>query len=211
MAITEYEKDGIKFYKVYVNIRGKDNKRIRVQKQLNDIQSRSAALKDEKRLIKEVTEKVLKLEGKGLLWKEVLYRWELAAKKGLVNSKSNYHSILDHVSRLTRYTPTWLEKTASDISRADGRNILNQARINGLSDGLIHKIISSINIVFIWGIEEGFIQGNLTNSKGPVYGLGFESSEEKVKPILTLEEVRKLLFESKIRNHPWYPIWAMSF
>lgn len=210
MAITEYEKDGKKFYKVYVNIRGKDNKRIRVQKTLYDIQSRSAALKDEKRLIKEVTETVLKLEGKGLLWKEVVYRWELAAKKGLVNSKLNYHSTLDHVSRLTRYTSTWLEKTASDISRADGRNVLNQAKINGLSDGLINKIKSSINIVFIWGIEEGFIQGNLTNSKGPVYGLGFESSEEKVKPILTLEEVRKLLLEAKIRKHPWYPIWALA-
>lgn len=79
-----------------------------------------------------------------------------------------------------------------------------------MSDGLINKIKSSINIVFIWGIEEGFIQGNLTNSKGPVYGLGFESSEEKVKPILTLEEVRKLLLEAKIRNHPWYPIWALA-
>ena len=95
MAITEYEKNGKKFYAVYVNIRGKDNKRIRVQKKLYDIQSRSAALKDEKRLIKEVTEKVLKLEGKGLLWKEVIYRWELAAKKGLVSSNLNYHSTLD--------------------------------------------------------------------------------------------------------------------
>jgi len=210
MAITEYEKDGKKFYKVYVNIRGKDNKRIRVQKKLYDIQSRSAALKDEKRLIKEVTEKVLKLEGKGLLWKEVLYRWELAAKKGLVSSNLNYHSTLDHVNRLTKYTSSWLNKTASDISRSDGRNLLNHAKMNGVSDSLINKIKSSINIVFIWGIEEGFIQGNLTNSKGPVYGLGFESSEEKVKPILTLEEVRKFLLEAKIRNHPWYPIWAFA-
>jgi integrase len=46
--------------------------------------------------------------------------------------------------------------------------------------------------------------------KKPVYGLGFESSEEKVKPILTLEEVRKLLLEAQIRHHPWYPIWALA-
>lgn len=75
MAITEYEKEGKKFYKVYSNIRGKDNKRIRVQKALYDILTLSQAFKEEKRLIKEVTEKVLKLEGKGLLWKEVMYRW----------------------------------------------------------------------------------------------------------------------------------------
>jgi integrase len=40
--------------------------------------------------------------------------------------------------------------------------------------------------------------------------LSFESSEEEVKPILMLEEVRKLLFEAKVRKHPWYPIWAMA-
>lgn len=210
MAITEYEKEGKKFYKVYVNIRGKDNKRIRVQKAIYDILTLSQALKEEKRLIKEVTGKVLKLEGKGLLWKEVMYRWELAAKKGMINTQMNYHTILDHVARLERYTSSWLEKTASDISRSDGRNVLINAKALGLSDSLINKIKSSINLVFIWGIEEGFIQGSLTNSKGPVYGLGFESSEEKIKPILTLEEVRKFLFEAKLRNHPWYPIWAFA-
>ena len=210
MAITEYEKDGKKFYKVYVNIRGKNNKRVRVQKKLYDIQSRSAALKDEKRLIKEVTEKVLKLEGKGLLWKEVIFRWEIAAKKGLVSSTLNYHSILDHVNRLVRYTASWQEKIASDISRSDGRLVLTQAKACGMTDSLVNKVKSSINTVFVWGIEEGFIQGNLTSSKGPVHGLGFESSEEKVKPILTLEEVRKILLEAKIRNHPWYPIWGFA-
>lgn len=128
MAITEYEKEGKKIYKVYVNIRGKDNKRIRVQKAIYDILTLSQALKEEKRLIKEVTGKVLKLEGKGLLWKEVMYRWELAAKKGMINTQMNYHTILDHVARLERYTSSWLEKTASDISRSDGRNVLISAK-----------------------------------------------------------------------------------
>ena len=210
MAITEYKKDSKKFFKVYVNIRGKSNKRIRVQKTLYDIQTLSVALKEEKRLIKEVTEKVLKLEGKGLLWKEVIYRWEMAAKKGMINSPMNHHTILDHVSRLERYSATWLEKVASDVSRADGRLVLNQAKSLGLSNSMINKIKSSINLIFIWGIEEGFILGNLTSSKGPVYGLIFESSEEVLRPILSLEEVRKFLFEAKLRDHPWYPIWAFA-
>ena len=144
MAITEYKKDSKKFFKVYVNIRGKSNKRIRVQKTLYDIQTLSVALKEEKRLIKEVTEKVLKLEGKGLLWKEVIYRWEMAAKKGMINSPMNHHTILDHVSRLERYSATWLEKVASDVSRADGRLVLNQAKSLGLSNSMINKIKSSI-------------------------------------------------------------------
>lgn len=210
MAITEYEKEGKKFYKVYVNIRGSTNKKIRVQRAVFDIQTHSVAQKEEKRLIKEVTEKVMKLEGKGLLWKEVIYRWELAAKNGLLSSPMNYHTALDHVSRLERYTKNWMNKNASDISRTDGRNILNCAKNSGLSNSMLNKIKSSINLVFIWGIEEGLINGHLTSSKGPVYGLRFESAEDKVKPILTLAEVKKLLLEAKNRNHPWYPIWAFA-
>jgi hypothetical protein len=78
MAIKEYEKDGKRFYKVYVQTRSKVIRRIRLQKVLYSIESKAFALREEKRLIKELAEQLAKLEGKGLLWSEVIYRWEVA-------------------------------------------------------------------------------------------------------------------------------------
>ena len=65
-------------------------------------------------------------------------------------------------------------------------------------------------MVYTWGFEEGLIQGPSVSGKSPVYGLGMDKKEEKIKPILTIDEVRKFLLEAKIHQHPWYPIWAFA-
>ena len=60
-----------------------------------------------------------------------------------------------------------MSKIASDLSRADGRQILNFAASKGASNGLI--------------------QGNNISGRSLVFGLMLASEEEKVKPILTLD------------------------
>ena len=210
MAIIEYQKNGKNVFKVYVQFRGKTIKRLRVQKVLYNIESLAVARREERRLIKELAEKLAKLEGKGLLWSEVLERWENAGYHNQLNSKINRFTISDHVNRLKRYTKPWLNATASDLSRADGRRILTYAESKGASVGLIKQIKTSINMVYTWGFEEGLIQGTSVSGKSPVYGLGIDKKEEKIKPILTIDEVRKFLLEAKIHQHPWYPIWAFA-
>ena len=169
----------------------------------------AVARREEKRLIKELAEKLAKLEGKGLLWKEVLLRWENAAYSNHLGRKMHFTTIKDHVNRLLKYTSPWLNLIASDLNKADGRRVLNYAQSMGASNSLINNLKSSINQVYRWGIEEGLISGNMSGNS-PVYGLGFESKEEKLNPILTLDEVRKFLLEAKIHQHPWYPIWAFA-
>lgn len=210
MAIIEYQKNGKNVFKVYVQFRGKTIKRLRVQKVLYNIESLAVARREERRLIKELAEKLAKLEGKGLLWSEVLERWENAGYHNQLNSKINRFTISDHVNRLKRYTKPWLNATASDLSRADGRRILTYAESKGASVGLIKQIKTSINMVYTWGFEEGLIQGSSVSGKSPVYGLGIDKKEEKIKPMLTIDEVRKFLLEAKIHQHPWYPIWAFA-
>jgi integrase len=210
MAITEYQKMGKTVFKVYVQCRGKTVKRIRLQKVLYDVESLAVAKREEKRLLKEILERLAKLEGKGLLWSEVIYRWEVSSKNNAANSRLNRFTILDHVNRLVTYTDLWLGKSASELTRADGRQVLNSALTNGTSKSLLNKIKGSINLVYGWGLEEGLIQTNFLSAKSPVFGLEFGCKEEKIKPILTLDEVRRFLFEAKIRNHPWYPIWAFA-
>lgn len=210
MAIIEYQKNGKNVFKVYVQFRGKTIKRLRVQKVLYNIESLAVARREERRLIKELAEKLAKLEGKGLLWSEVIERWENAGYHNLLGSKVNRFTISDHVNRLKRYTKPWLNMIASDLTRADGRRILAYAEKKDASAGLIKLIKSSINTIYIWGLEEGLIQGNGISGKSPVFGLGIEKKEEKIKPILTIDEVRKFLLEAKIRQHPWFPIWAFA-
>lgn len=210
MAIIEYQKNGKNVFKVYVQFRGKTLKRIRLQKVLYDIETLAAARREERRLLKELAEKLAKLEGKGLLWSEVIERWENAGYHNLLSTKLNRFSITDHVNRLKRYTKPWLKLVASDLNKADGRRILISAETEGSSTSLMNKIKSSINLVYNWGVEEGLIQGQNISDKSPIYGLGIGNKEEKIKPILTIDEVRKFLLEAKIHQHPWYPIWAFA-
>ncbi len=210
MAIIEYEKNGKKVLKVYVQFRGKTIRRLRVQKVIYNIESIAVARREERRLIKELAEKLAKLEGKGLLWSEVLFRWENAAYSDLLGKKMHFTTIKDHVNRLRKYTSPWLELIASDLNKADGRRVLAFAESLGAKNGLLNKIKSSINLVYNWGVEEGFITGLNFVGKSPVFGLGLDKKEEKLKPILTLDEVRKFLLEAKIHKHPWYPVWAFA-
>jgi integrase len=210
MAIREYNKNGKTLFSVYVQSRGKELKRVRLQKVTSGHVSLVAAKKEEKRLIKELAEKVLKLEGKGLLWSEIIYRWEVALRNDLLNTRVNRATVLDHVKRLERYSRPWFKKNASELTRADGRQLLNFIVASGGSKALMMRIKGSINLVYNFGVEEGLIQLKGGIPKSPVYGLDTGPKVESMKPILTLEEVRKLLFEAKVRSHPWYPIWAFA-
>lgn len=210
MAVIEYQKNGKKVFKVYVQFRGKTIKRIRLQKVLYDIELLTVARREERRLIKELAEKLAKLEGKGLLWSEVIDRWENAGFNNQFGLKLNRFSIADHVNRLKRYTLPWQNLIASDLNKADGRRVLAYAESKEATTSLLNKIKSSINLVYNWGLEEGFIQGQSLTGKSPVFGLGIGSKEEKIKPILTINEIRKFLLEAKIQKHPWYPIWAFA-
>ena len=211
MAITEYEKDEKKFFKVYVQARGKSLKRVRLQKVVTGIETLAAARREEKRLIRELSSKVAKLEGKGLLWSEVIQRWEIAGSNGHLGNKINTFSLRDHLNRLRRYSKPWMNKVASDLTKGDGRQVLEWAKSNGASNSLVKKLKASINLVYNWGIEEGWIKsGERIVNQSPVYGLGIEDKSEKAPPILTLDEVRTLLYQAKIQNHSWYSLWAFA-
>ncbi len=210
MAIREYTKDGRKYYEAYFNGRGKNFKRVRVQRSISGIETLSTAQREEKRLVKEVTEVIAKLEGRGLTWFETLYRWEIAQRNIPGFTKHQYCTTRDHLARIERYTKLWKDKSVSELTRADGRQVISLSQSQGVSVALMKRIKNSINTVYTWGLEEGLIKHNFLSGKSPVHGLEVGKKEERVPPILTLEEVRKLLLEAKLRSHPWYPIWAFA-
>lgn len=206
MSINKYEKDGKTFYTVYRNVLGKDNRRLRIQKRINEIETYKEALRIEKKLISELAIKMEKLEGRGLFWDEIIDRWVVSAKNGLLGDKASQEAyIKDHQYRL-KYTKRWKNKVAADINKADARKLLNDVKESGLSLSMQRKIKGSIGLIYKWGMEEGFIPHN----HNPVEGIQLHQKSEKVPKILTLDEVRKLLTEAKIRRHSWYHVWSFA-
>ena len=112
------------------------------------------------------------------------------------------------MDRLDKYTKPWFNRRASDLTKGDGRQVLNAAKADGLAAGTLKKIKTSVNVVFNWGIEEKYIIGT---SSSPVEGLCVSDKEEKIPQILTLEDIRTLLEKAHETNHPWYPIWMFAF
>lgn len=207
MAINEYQKDGKILFRVYCQVLGRKNKRLRLQKHIYGVESYAIAVKEEKKLIRVLADEMARLEGKGLFWEEIIFRWEMAAKNGDLGEKcSNPDYYKPHVKRLRENTRSWLNLLASDIKRGDGRALINSLAQLDFSNSKINKTKSSINLIYKWGIEENLINTQTT----PVEGLSLQKEDEKIPKILSLEEVQKLLSEAKKRDHPWYHIWAFA-
>ena len=209
MPIRTYKKNGKEFHRVYVQARGKEDKNLRRQRNRINIDSFREAEKLERNLLRAVIEEVAKIEGRGLVWGEIIDRWEIKARKGCLGDKyQNNHLIRTHVSRLNKYTKIWFNRRTSDLTKGDGRQILNAAKTDGAKEGLLRQIKTSVNVIFNWGIEERYIVGT---SSTPVEGLCVSNKVEKVPKILTLEDIRILLGRAQKLTHPWYPIWTFAF
>lgn len=207
MAISEYQKDGKTYFRVYSQVLGKKNKRLRLQRNVYSIESYVQAAKEEKKLIRVLADEMARLEGKGLYWEEIIFRWEMAAKNGHFGDRCSHPDYyLIHVKRLRENTKFWFNVLASDLKKGDGRALINSLSQLNFSNSKISKVKSSINLIYNWGIEENLI----TAQSSPVEGLSFHQKDEKVPKILSLEEVQTLLLEAKRRDHPWYHAWAFA-
>ncbi len=206
MAIKSYEKDGNTLYQVYVNVRSKTNPQIRAQKTVSDLQSLALARREENRINLELGKRILEQEGKADTWESIVNKWEIEVRSGLMG-EYNPATIRDHVNGMHNWTSSWMNLVASEIGKAQGRDLVKRMTEAGKSVSFIKKIKNTVNVIYNFGIEEGLITG--VNST-PVYGIKLNVKSEKVPDILTNEEIKKFLFEAKRLEHPWYPIWATA-
>ena len=208
MAVNSYNKNGVQLFRASVEARGKVSLTLRLQRSRKNIPTLKEALRVEKKLLQSVTEEVAKLEGRGLTWGEIIDRWEVKARMGHFGDRYSDDLIIQaHVKRLWNYTRTWWACRASDLTKGDGRQALDSAKVNGAGVGLLRTIKSSINVVFKWAVEEKYILGVHSS---PTEGLSIGTKAEKVPKILTKDELRILLKQAKASNNPWYPTWAFA-
>ena len=194
MAIKEYQSNGKMLYEVYVQ-----NRNIPRQKR---------AVRDEMRRMKEALIELGALEQKGNSWERVIELWyNDQVREGLSSRYTNKFTIEDYRKMLLRYTKDWLKRRPYELTKGDGKRVLENLQSTGKSKSYIQKVKNTINLVFQWGIDNRIIREVFIS---PVYGITIDRREEVFPEILNLVEIRKFLFEAKRHQHPWYVVWAMA-
>jgi integrase len=213
MAIREFicDKTGNTRFEAYVHLRSKVNPEIRIQKYKKS-DTKSEAEKNEKILIREATKALVTEEGRGSRWGVLVAKWELEAKKLQRNPATlkpvSDKQIYNTMSILNVWTEDWMERPCKELSIKDGKDLLMECVSEDLAPATIRKIRTNINLLFRFGLMEGFIE---KDRKSPVEGIPFDLSDKVgSEEILTVDEVRKLLREAKVENHAWYAIWATA-
>ncbi|MBS1964112.1 MAG: site-specific integrase [Bdellovibrionales bacterium] len=207
MAISSYQKDGNTFWKIYLNLRSPLDPTVRGQRVVRGIESEKAALAEEKKLLRELSSELSQRASQGITWEALLERWELAMR-----SKDNetyaWSTVVDYISCVSKWTGDWFKMPAAEITKADGRLVLEKMRDEGRTKGYIKYLQGIVSVIYRWGIENRLVKGA---SESPVRGIKLEYRHvEKEPEILTIEEMKKLLREAKALENPWYPIWAMA-
>jgi len=202
MAIKPYELDGQIVYQVYVNVRSPENPAIRVQRKLGAIKTEREAKREEMRLIRECEREIAEKASKGACWGAVLDSWEKSLSKEAITELTR----MDYVAVLRKHTQDWRQRQAFDISNAEVRKLLNQLKDNGMSQSYLCKIKIVLSKAFTFAIEQRLIP----EIKNPTAGIKFRKAEEKKPEILTFDQIRKLLEESKRLDYAWYPVWAVA-
>lgn len=206
MGIKSYRKDEKVLWKVYVNLRSKENPALRAQRNFSGIESKAAALRIEKQLIAEASKELGIQSGLGMPWKTLFEKWEKDSYAGLGRNLS-ITTIQDISVTVKKWTASWMDKPADELTRADGKEIIKAMELQNLSYRAKQKIRSFINAIFTYGIEERYIRKPIPS---PFTGLELKKTEEKVPEILTLTEIKRFLDLAKQIESPWYPIWATA-
>ncbi len=207
MAISKYEKNGQIFWQAYVDLRSRKDRRIRAQQRVAGLASERDATAEEKRLTRELTEKLNILEAKGAHWEEVIERW-VRQQELYPTRKLTKTTLIDYEAMLRNWTKSWLNRTASEITRADARELFQRPEVMARSQSFRQRLKGTIGTIYTWGIEERLISGVHLS---PVDGIEVSKDREEKRPeILSGEEIRILLKRAHEQQHAWYPIWVAA-
>lgn len=214
MAIREYMHEGRTFFEITINVRSREIARIRKQRKLrfdlkgNRIENISSARAEEKRLLRDATTDIHRIEGKGHLWSEIVDRWEdEKLNPELTNIAPT--TATDHAQLMRNWTNDWLRMPACEIGRGEVRHLLKRAADQGKSRKFQKTLKNTINVIYKWAIEERLIREvQVSPTTGILVG-GRE--EEKLPEILTMDQVRLLLQRAFDQAEAWFTVWTTAF
>jgi integrase len=171
--------------------------RMPVSRRRRGIKSEAAAKRAERELIGEV---------EMMLHKAVTPTWTEMLERLLENFRNRglaQHTISDYGASLRAHTlETWGERPVDTITTAEIRELI-KARVGHRSPSQQKNVRKFINAVFNFAVEEGVLARN------PTPEMHFQVGE-KVKKVLTEEQVRIFLEQAKALNSEWYPHWVTA-
>ncbi len=132
-------------------------------------------------------------------WSNLINSWqEDALNRGL--SKK---TIQNYILNLKAYTlPKWEDRLIDSISTQEIRDVI----LNDLCEKSKHQkhaVLKFIRCIFQHGVDLGVIQRNPAPKMKFTFG-------DKLKEVLTEEQVRILLNQAKVMDVEWYPHWTMA-
>jgi hypothetical protein len=142
MAISEeVNSTGEKSYTVYLNLRSRPMPHVRFQKRARGIRTQTEAMRIEKTLMKELPMKIAHTEGHGFTWRMVVDQWASFVESPLfMDRQYNPSTIVDYVSVMRTWTKKWLDRPAAEISRGDGREVLDRVLVQGEVEGVSEEV-----------------------------------------------------------------------
>lgn len=158
--------------------------------------SKAEALRAEKELVLEMDLKLKKVTVP--TWKVVVQKYI----ESLANSDVSKKTVETYKLCLEAHTfPIWGERLIDEITGLEIRELINQKADRSPSHQ--KNILKYIRAVFTFAVEKGLIASN------PTPKMKFKIGD-KIKSVLTLEQVKIFLTQAKIMESEWYPIWAMA-
>jgi integrase len=207
MSIKEYQSNGKTFYEIYVHVKSNVDPLLRIQKKKKNIATLNEAAREETRMIKEALIELGSLEEKSDTWERIIELWYNEQVRNGFSNYSNKFTAEDYKRMLQRYTATWMKRRPHELTRGDGKKVLDSLASDLKSKSFILKVKNTINLIFQWGIDNRLIREVYIS---PVKVIKIDKKEEKFPEILNLTEIRTFLYEAKARNHEWYPVWATA-
>lgn len=151
------------------------------------------------------TEKALIIQVENKLHKSVVPTWgdlyvacfESFRDRGITEKTIDSYSLC-----IEAHTGEWVNRTVDQITTQEVRQLIH-AKVGHRSPSHQKNLLKFIRAVFNYGVEAGVIQRN------PAPKMKFQVGE-KIKKVLTEEQVRHFLNQAKILGWQWYPHCATA-
>lgn len=207
MSIKRYEENGKEFWKIYVHVCSKKNRKVRQQKLVLGIPNEDEAKRLFLRWYQWACGEVAKREVQGLTWGQVVEAWSDWYAR-FPSSRWDKGTVRDYIALTKNWTADWLDKPAASLTVSDGFQLIEQARQAGASTQRLYQIKTTVNVIFKWAMEAGKILGR---DHSPLFGIELaKKSKQTVPEILNREQFAELLLKAKEDEHEFYPVWKVD-
>ena len=208
-GIKQIAESGPDQFLVRIKVKSKTDPTVVVQRERQKgIRTLEQAVKIRNELLSEAQREVARREYLGSTLGQIVEDWEAGIVTNRIFSARpiTKTTLEDYGQVLRNYVFDWWKRPASEILPAEVSQRLHYIHVEkGKSRGVQLKLRSALNTIYEWAISAGRINGVQFSPAKDVPLIGRKI--EKQKPILNLQQIRKLLDAARGYDHAWFPIW----